>query len=47
MKDWVKVCGIQSVADAKRCFDAGVDAIGLNLWAQSPRSISIELAAEI
>jgi len=47
MKDWVKVCGIQSVADAKRCFDAGVDAIGLNLWAQSSRSISIELAAEI
>jgi len=47
MKDWVKVCGIQNAADAKRCFELGVDAIGLNLWSKSPRCVGAEAAAEI
>lgn len=43
----IKICGITSSEDALAAVDAGVDAIGLNLWKPSPRSISIELAAEI
>ena len=42
-----KVCGITSVEDAQMCVSAGVDAIGLNFYAPSPRSISDDLAIEI
>jgi len=42
-----KVCGITSVEDAQMCVAAGVDAIGLNFYNPSPRSISDELAMEI
>ena len=42
-----KVCGITSVEDAQMCVAAGVDAIGLNFYDPSPRSISDELALEI
>lgn len=42
-----KVCGITSVADAQLCVNAGIDAIGLNFYSPSPRSISPELANEI
>ena len=42
-----KVCGITSVADAQLCVNAGIDAIGLNFYDPSPRSISPELANEI
>jgi phosphoribosylanthranilate isomerase len=43
----VKVCGITSLEDAKVCIDAGVDAIGLNFWARSVRSVSEQVAREI
>jgi phosphoribosylanthranilate isomerase len=42
-----KVCGITSVADAKACCAAGVDAIGLNFYDASPRCITVSQAVEI
>lgn len=42
-----KVCGITSVADAKMCCAAGVDAIGLNFYDESPRCITVSQAVEI
>jgi phosphoribosylanthranilate isomerase len=42
-----KVCGITSVADAKACCAAGVDAIGLNFYDVSPRCITVSQAGEI
>jgi phosphoribosylanthranilate isomerase len=44
---WCKICGITSVADAKFAVDAGVDAIGLNFYANSARVVTPELAAVI
>lgn len=46
-KAWVKICGIRSVEDAKMCFDLGADAIGINLWPKSPRSITVNQAARL
>ena len=43
----IKICGITSPEDAMAAVDAGADAIGLVLWERSPRSVSIEIAAEI
>ena len=42
-----KVCGITSVADARACCAAGVDAIGLNFYVASPRCITVSQAVEI
>ncbi len=47
LKQWVKICGIQTVSDAERCFELGASAIGLNLWPPSPRSVTFSVAAEI
>ncbi len=38
----VKVCGVTTAADALACVEAGVDAIGLNFVASSPRAISAQ-----
>jgi len=43
----VKVCGVTTIADAEACVEAGVDLIGLNFVAASPRFIDPERAAEI
>ena len=43
----VKICGLTSVDDAVRCIEAGADAIGLNFWPRSPRSVDISKAREI
>ncbi len=43
----VKVCGVTSVADARMCVDAGVDAIGLNFWPGSSRRCDEEVARDI
>jgi phosphoribosylanthranilate isomerase len=43
----VKVCGVTSVADARMCVEAGVDAIGLNFWPKSVRRCSESVAREI
>ncbi|WP_435019574.1 phosphoribosylanthranilate isomerase [Tundrisphaera sp. TA3] len=43
----IKVCGLKDVPSALSCAEAGVDWIGLNFHPPSPRSISLERAAEI
>jgi len=43
----VKICGITNWADAKACVDAGTSAIGLNFYAESPRSVSPAASWEI
>lgn len=43
----IKICGVRTVGDAQKLIDAGVDAIGLNFYAPSPRSISLAEAEAI
>jgi phosphoribosylanthranilate isomerase len=43
----VKVCGVTSLADARMCVEAGVDALGLNFWARSVRRCELATAREI
>lgn len=43
----VKICGLKSVDDALHCVAVGADAIGLNFWAPSPRSIDRATARTI
>jgi phosphoribosylanthranilate isomerase len=42
----VKVCGVRTVEDARKCVDANADAVGM-LLAPSPRRITVEQAGEI
>ena len=44
---WIKVCGLRDVETATAVADLGVDAIGLNFFAKSPRSVSREVAQQI
>ena len=39
---FVKVCGVTSVEDVLACAEAGVDAIGFNLWPRSRRYRSLD-----
>ena len=43
----IKICGITRPADARLAVQAGADAIGLNFYAPSPRSLTLEQAQEI
>lgn len=43
----IKVCGIRTVADAQMTVAAGADALGLNFYVPSRRSITPPVAAEI
>jgi phosphoribosylanthranilate isomerase len=43
----VKICGVTTVADAVACADLGVDAIGVNFVASSPRCVDETRAREI
>ena len=39
---WIKVCGVRRVEDVEACYQAGVDAVGINCYVKSPRYISEE-----
>jgi phosphoribosylanthranilate isomerase len=43
----VKICGITRVEDARAAIELGVDMIGVNFYAPSPRSVSLARACEI
>ena len=44
---WIKVCGIRDRETALALADLEIDAIGLNFYARSPRSVSADEAREI
>jgi len=44
---YVKICGIRSVLDARRCVAAGADALGLNFYPESSRFIDLSSAQAI
>jgi phosphoribosylanthranilate isomerase len=44
---WIKICGITRTDDAIAAMQAGVDAIGLNCFAESKRFIPVEQAVSI
>lgn len=43
----VKICGITNVADAHAALDAGADMLGFVFCESSPRSVTVETAADI
>jgi phosphoribosylanthranilate isomerase len=43
----IKICGFTREADVAAAVAAGADAIGLNLYAKSPRHISLERAVQL
>lgn len=44
---WVKICGVRTVEQALHAWRCGADALGLNLFEPSPRSIDPVLARTI
>ena len=38
-KAWIKVCGVTRAEDIELLVQSGATAVGLNLWAQSPRCV--------
>ena len=44
---FIKICGVTSVADANMIAGAGANAIGLNFYPASPRSVTTEIAQDI
>ncbi len=47
MRVRIKVCGITRPDDARRAAALGVDAVGLNFFAPSPRFLSVEAARAV
>lgn len=47
MRTRVKICGITDRAQAAAVCEAGADALGLVFYADSPRAVSLEQAAQI
>lgn len=44
---WIKVCGIRDCETARQVSDLDINAIGLNFYSRSPRSVTAEIAKEI
>src|SRR5579871_6485057 len=47
MAVWVKICGIRDERTAEQVCQLHPDAIGLNFYSRSPRSVTPEVAARI
>jgi len=43
----IKVCGLTSREDAQAAIDSGANALGFNFYPKSPRSLTVDSAAEI
>ena len=43
----IKICGLTSTEDARMVSAAGADAIGLNFYSPSPRSLSMDMALQL
>jgi phosphoribosylanthranilate isomerase len=43
----IKICGVTTPEDARHAADAGADAVGLNFYPQSPRSVAPQRAAAL
>jgi phosphoribosylanthranilate isomerase len=43
----VKICGVTTAEQARRCVDLGADAVGVNFVAASPRRVDLEQARAI
>ncbi|MBL4582008.1 MAG: N-(5'-phosphoribosyl)anthranilate isomerase, partial [Gammaproteobacteria bacterium] len=46
-KTWIKICGITRAQDALAAADLGADAIGVVLYAKSPRAVAVGDLADI
>lgn len=46
-RGWIKVCGITRLEDADAIAALKPDAVGINLWPKSPRSVSVEVAQKL
>ena len=47
MTPFIKICGVTQLEDAEFVVAAGATAIGFNLWAKSPRFVSLDAARAI
>ena len=47
VRPYVKLCGFTREEDLAAAVDAGANAVGLNLWPQSPRFVSLERAVAL
>jgi len=43
----IKICGITRAEDARAAVECGADLFGLNFYAPSPRSVTLERAVEL
>ncbi|MFN9371032.1 MAG: phosphoribosylanthranilate isomerase [Planctomycetaceae bacterium] len=41
---WVKICGVRDLATLREVITAGADAVGLNFYTPSPRSVTADVA---
>ncbi|MFN6105964.1 MAG: phosphoribosylanthranilate isomerase, partial [Planctomycetaceae bacterium] len=41
---WVKICGVRDLATLRQVIAAGAQAVGLNFYAASPRSVTVDVA---
>jgi phosphoribosylanthranilate isomerase len=47
MRTRIKICGLTREADVDAAVQCGADAVGLVLYARSPRAVSVQRAAEL